>query len=146
MKNSKPKPKKRELTLKQQKFVAYYSGNGADAARKAGYSGDENVLKSIAFENLTKPYIRAAIKKRNDDCIEPLIATRMDRQKFWSKVMTSPRTTMRDRLKAAELLGKSEADFTDNVNSNSLVKTELRIVNEDEVNEEVVKFIEKFKA
>lgn len=111
------KLKSRPLTLKQKKFIAYYSGNGTDAARKAGYQGDDNVLSSIAYENLRKPEIRAAIKARTDADIEPLVATRINRQKLWSELMYSKYESTKDRLKASELLGRSEADFTDVVKS-----------------------------
>ncbi|MFD2936329.1 terminase small subunit [Spirosoma flavum] len=49
------------LTDKQRRFVEEYikDQNGAAAARRAGY--DENSARQQAHENLTKPYIRAAI-------------------------------------------------------------------------------------
>jgi len=54
------------MTLKQKRFVENYcdSGNGAEAARKAGYS--KNTDDVIAFENLRKPKIQAAIAERMD--------------------------------------------------------------------------------
>lgn len=50
-----------ELTRKQQRFVDEYlvDLNGAQAAIRAGYSADS--AKEIAYENLTKPHIAAAI-------------------------------------------------------------------------------------
>ena len=54
------------LTVKQRQFVFYYcgsaAGNGTRAARMAGYSGDANTLSSMAWENLRKPDIKAAIE------------------------------------------------------------------------------------
>lgn len=52
----------RQLTVKQQRFRDAYcanGGNGTQAAIDAGYS--EAVAKEIAYENLTKPHIKAAI-------------------------------------------------------------------------------------
>ena len=51
------------LTPKQQKFVQEYVVclNGTEAARRAGYS--HKTARQIASENLTKPYIRAAIDR-----------------------------------------------------------------------------------
>ena len=51
------------LTLKQEKFVQEYVVclNGTEAARRAGYS--HRTARQIASENLTKPYIRAAIDR-----------------------------------------------------------------------------------
>ena len=58
-------PKTKPLSLKQKRFAAEYAvtGNGTDAARKAGYSARSNkVLGVQAVENLAKPNIKAAIK------------------------------------------------------------------------------------
>ena len=54
-----------KLTDKQRAFVEAYlecGFNGAEAARRAGYS--EKSIYSIASENLTKPKIREAIEQR----------------------------------------------------------------------------------
>lgn len=54
------------LTLRQEKFIRFYleTGNGAEAARQAGYS--PHTARVIAYENLLKPYIKKAIAtKRN---------------------------------------------------------------------------------
>ena len=40
-----------------------------------------------------------------------LIANRVQRQQFWTEVMKNPEASLADRLRASELLGKSEADF-----------------------------------
>jgi phage terminase small subunit len=100
-----------KLTGKQKKFVELYQGNGAEAARLAGYSGNEDVLKSIAAENLTKPYILQEIQNRQTKDLAPIIATRIKRQEFWSKIMDDRSEEMTNRLRASELLGKSECDF-----------------------------------
>lgn len=53
------------LSPKQRAFVSAYigsaNGNGREAARVAGYQGSDATLRSVAYENLTKPDIRAAI-------------------------------------------------------------------------------------
>ena len=56
----------KELTLKQLKFVKHYfecNGNGTEAARFAGYKGNQDVLGVVAFGNLRNPNIQAAVKK-----------------------------------------------------------------------------------
>ena len=63
---------KAELTPKQKAFVSAYvaTGNATEAARKAGYAGNDQTLKSVGAENLTKPYLARAIeakqKKRSE--------------------------------------------------------------------------------
>jgi phage terminase small subunit len=56
----------RQLTKKQRLFVEEYlkSWNATDAARKAGYKGNDNTLASMGDENLRKPAIDAIIQKR----------------------------------------------------------------------------------
>jgi phage terminase small subunit len=100
-----------ELTAKQRRFVEAYDGNARKAAIAAGYS--EKTADAIGRENLRKPTILAAIKSRETIRSTPLIASRAERQQFWSSVMRDKDQQMRDRLKAAELLGKSEADFVE---------------------------------
>ena len=106
---------KQKLTTKQQRFVEYYDGNGVEAARKAGYKGNDHALRTIAYENMTKPDIVSAIDAREKKTEAKGIGTREARQKFWTDTMNDPEADMKDRLKASELLGRSFADFTDKV-------------------------------
>lgn len=64
---SQPQP---QLTDKQKMFIDQYficGFNATEAARQAGYQGNEDTLRSIASENLTKPYIRSEIDRRMAD-------------------------------------------------------------------------------
>lgn len=101
------------LTQKQQRFIEYYDGNGTEAARKAGYVGNDTVLAQVASENLRKPYIKTALENRNKNAMAQVIANRTNRQEFWSGIMWDTDQDMKDRLKASELLGRSEGDFID---------------------------------
>lgn len=104
---------KDRLTPKQRKFIEAYSGNATEAARLAGYSGDDNVLGVTGHDLLRNPKIAHAIAEREERAITGLIATREERQAFWTQMMNDPVVDARDRLRAAELLGKSQADFID---------------------------------
>ncbi len=47
----------RPLTAKQRAFISWYISaevncNGTEAARRAGYRGNDNTLATVAFENL----------------------------------------------------------------------------------------------
>lgn len=64
-------PKKpRLLTVRQNNFIAEYlvDQNGAEAARRAGYKGSAKTLSQVAYENLSRPELRAhideALKRR----------------------------------------------------------------------------------
>ena len=104
---------KTNLTAKQKRFVEFYDGNGTATARKAGYKGNDNTLNQVAIENLRKPMILEAIEKRESERLSEGILDREKRQVFWSKVIEDENQKMPDRLRASELLGKSEADFID---------------------------------
>jgi phage terminase small subunit len=103
--------KVKEFTFKQQKFIEAYAGNGVQAAREAGYKGTYATLDTVARANLENPRIAEAIRKRSEKKLRPLIASREDRQRFWSRKMNSAEASLSDRLRASELLGKSEGDF-----------------------------------
>lgn len=100
----------RQFTTKQQKFIDCYAGDIKDAAEKAGLSYD------YARRLVTKSHILEAIQNRQETEVRPKeIANRQKRQEFWTQIMDDKNEATRDRLKASELLGKSEADFTENL-------------------------------
>lgn len=127
--------KVRKLTPKQARFVAAYCGNATEAAREAGYS-----TKTAAFigaENLKKPQISKAIKERRDKRLASLIATREERQQFWTNLMRDEDRKEADRLKASELLAKSEGDFLERreltgPNGSPLHPPQIKVVFSDE--------------
>ena len=114
-----------KLTTKQRLFVEAYmgahSGNGLESARAAGYGGNAATLRAIASENLTKPNIKASIEALIDQ--DPLVWSRFDRQRFWTRVAQGKELdrgeepAMKDRLKAAELLGKTQLDFVTQIHA-----------------------------
>ncbi|MCY7680158.1 terminase small subunit [Bacillus pumilus] len=121
-----------KLTEKQKRFADYYIelGNATEAARKAGYSS--KTAKSIGQENLTKPDIKSYIKERLDEKDAERIASQDEILEFLTAVMRGEKTEqipvglgegaqqledkdpyLKDRVKAAELLGKRHAMWTD---------------------------------
>jgi len=101
----------KKLSPKQQAFVDAYAGNGTEAARIAGYKGNENTLCSMGKENLRKPHVWAAIQARNAGKKASTIATREERQQFWTSFVRDEELDPSARLRASELLGKSQCDF-----------------------------------
>ncbi|MGY3725004.1 phage terminase small subunit [Granulicatella balaenopterae] len=125
-----------EMTPKQQKFADEYiiSGNATDAAKKAGYS--EKTARYIGSENLTKPVIKNYIDERMKEYQDKQIATQEEVLNFLTNSMIGEvdeevvvtvgtgdgRSAVRkvrkeisakDRIKAAELLGKRYGIWTD---------------------------------
>ena len=102
-----------KLTAKQQAFVEAYAGNATAAALAAGYSKKSARVQGRRL--ITKDNVAKAIKEREAQRLAPTIATRRERQEFWTSVLRNEDEAMKDRLKAAELLGKSEGDFLERV-------------------------------
>lgn len=123
-----------KLTAKQQRFCDEYliDLNATQAAIRAGYS--EKNARNIASENLAKPNIKEYIEKRMKDKEDALIADQNEVLKYLTAVLrgeTKASVLARDivgadqviekppdekeRLKAAELLGKRYSLFTDKV-------------------------------
>lgn len=95
------------LTPRQKRFVELFDGNATEAARAAGFK-NPNVYSN---DLMKKPEIVAAIQAREKERNADDIMTREQRQIFWTMIArdTSQKTT--DRLRASELLAKSEGDF-----------------------------------
>lgn len=106
------------LTDKQALFVEYYKGNASEAARLAGYgngSGNELSIRQMASKLMKENKILNAIKARHSKEVDDRIADRKERQAFWTATMRDTKKKIQDRLRASELLGRSQADFTDKV-------------------------------
>ena len=113
------------MNQKQELFVHEYllDGNATRAAQAAGYS--KRTAYSIGQENLKKPEIRQAIDAAMTEKKNQLIATREQRQQFWTAVMNDGEQDMKHRLRASELLGKSFGDFTEKTDIVSQFPTTL---------------------
>ena len=103
------------MTSKQQVFVMEYMNdfNATRAAQAAGYS--QRTAYPIGQRLLKNVEISQAINSAMTERKNQLIATREQRQEFWTAVMTDTEQDMRSRLRASELLAKSEGDFTEKV-------------------------------
>jgi len=123
-----------KLTEKQKRFIDYYieTGNATEAARKAGYKGKN--LDVIGSQNLVK--LRTYIEERMKQKQSERIASQDEVLEFLTRVMRGQEIeevvgftesgpvkekktpSTKDRVKAAELLGKRYALFTEKVNVN----------------------------
>lgn len=125
------KVKEKKLTVKQQRFVDAYQGNATQAALAAGYSIKR--ASEIGYQLLQKTTIVLAIKARQAIEASPVIASRQERQAMWTAMMRDPELDPKHRLKASELLGKSEADFTENLNVRIGLEEKLKAMSDDEL-------------
>lgn len=97
------------LNARQRAFVEAYCGNATEAAVAAGYSAKYAGRNADKLLKNTK--VQEALKEREDKRLASLIATREERQRFWTTLMRDEDRKEADRLKASELLAKSEGDF-----------------------------------
>jgi phage terminase small subunit len=103
-----------KLTTKQRLFVEAYlaNPNATEAARKAGYKGNDQTLKQVGSENLAKPYLAALVEKR----VEAAVMTANEVLMELATIAKGPHKTYRsDKIKSLELLGKYHKLFTDRV-------------------------------
>ena len=116
-----------KLTEKQKRFADEYiiSGNATQAAIKAGYS--KKTANRIATENLSKLVIKNYIDERLAKLESKRIANAQEVLEYLTGVMRGDEKeevmteegvsyrepSVKDKLKAAELLGKRHALFTE---------------------------------
>ena len=102
------------LTLRQEKFIRFYleTGNGAEAARQAGYS--PHTARVIAYENLLKPYIKKAIATKRTELMQ-------DSDQKIAQYLSQLEAESNDsdqsssRIRALELLLKAHGAFIERV-------------------------------
>lgn len=140
-----------KLTPKQKAFAEYYieTGNATEAAIKAGYS--KKTARVIGQENLLKPALKSYIDEKMKELEDKRIAKAEEVLEYLTRVLRGEETeqvvvtenigdfmseakvvdkeiSAKDKIKAAELLGKRYRLFVDkvekdsNVNVNSTTK------------------------
>lgn len=128
------------MTPRQKKFCDEYliSGNATDAAVKAGYS--PKTAKNIGSENLAKPDLKAYIDEQLAQLHSDKIADAEEVLKYLTSVMrgeyteevpllcgdgmqtlTPKEVGAKERIKAAELIGKRFGLFTDKLGIDGVV-------------------------
>lgn len=128
------------MTPRQQRFCDEYliSSNATEAAKKAGYS--EKTAYAIGNENLNKPELRAYIDEQLAKMHSGKIADAEEVMKYLTGVMRGEHTEevpvlcgdgcqelipkevgAKERLKAAELIGKRYGMFTDKLGIDGVV-------------------------
>ena len=128
----------KKLTIKQKKFADEYiiSGNATQAAINAGYS--ENYAKAQSSKLLENVGIKSYIDERMKKLEEEAIADQAEVLKYSTRVLRddekedvlvnvgnfeqeiqSMKVSAKDKIKAAELLGKRYGSWTDKVDLNS---------------------------
>lgn len=130
-----------KLTPKQKAFAEYYieTGNATESAIKAGYS--KKTARVIGQENLLKPALKSYIDEKMKELEDQRIAKADEVLKYLTRVIRGEETeqivvtenigdfmsearvinkelSAKDKIKAAELLGKRYRLFVDKVDTN----------------------------
>ena len=122
------------LNEKQKRFCQYYveCGNGQEAAVKAGYS--KKTARSNASILLTKPNIKAEIKRINQPQEEHRIATAQEVMEFFTRMMNGEiedqfglDATNSDKIKAAQELAKRTVDIENRAAGKADQKVEINL-------------------
>jgi hypothetical protein len=141
-----------KMTPKIRNFIQAYDGDNVSSMRVAGYEGSDTYLNAKCKELLANPVVKKGLESRDKYNTSRLnmVADRQERQAFWTDLMRNhdPDATIEydsnnlpkpmqvplaARLKASELLGRSEADFTDkvsvdgNITITDIIKDSYRI-------------------
>lgn len=131
------------LTEKQKQFCDFYieTLNATEAALKAGYSS--RTARFIGSENLTKPHIQNYIDQRLKELESRRIADAKEVLEYLTAVMrgeeeetvivggefgiekVKKEPSIRERNKAAELLGRRYSLFTDKVDIGGTVGVQI---------------------
>lgn len=119
-----------KLTQKQRRFIDEYiiSGNATQAYLKAGYKVSESVARRNASRLLTNADIKAELARRNAEIKSAKTADMTEVMEYLTSVMRGEQTesvatakgvfenvevSAKDRIKAAELIGKRNGAWTD---------------------------------
>ena len=103
------------MNERQRKFAEYYyqCGNGADAARTAGYS--ESYAAHRTDELLRNVEIAAYIKQLSEAAQTARIMTARARQELLSDIARDEDNAAADRIRAVDTLNKMTGEYTTKV-------------------------------
>lgn len=107
------------LTLKQERWIEEYlkCDDYTISSRNAGYTGNNDNLKSMGYQNSLK--FKKIIEERRKELSAKLkkdtIADLDKIYSFWTITMNDSNEKMNDRLKASEMLAKSQGAFVERV-------------------------------
>lgn len=109
------------MNERQKKFAEYYAqcGNGAEAARRAGYS--ESYAEHRTDEMLRNVEISEYIKQLSEQAQNDRIMTAKERQALLSDIAKDEDNAPSDRIKAVDTLNKMTGEYT--VKVDTTVKT-----------------------
>lgn len=125
------------LNERRRRFVAAYArlANATKAAIEAGYS--QKTAKQIGERLLSFVDVKNAIAELTKEHQSKTIASAIERQQFWTSIMRAEGefsgSELKDRIKAAELLGKTQGDFIERVEQVNFNFDDLQNMTDEEL-------------
>jgi phage terminase small subunit len=115
------------LTPNQKKFADEYikTGNAKQSYINAGYKARGNRAEASASRLLRNVKVRDYIRQRNKEIDRDTIADMQEVKEFWTNVLRNKAADPKDRLKASELIAKTNGAFLDRVEHSGDIKVEL---------------------
>lgn len=116
-----------KLTPKQERWIDEYikCNDYTTASRNAGYSGSNNNLRAIGYQNSLK--FKELLNSRREELSKELkkdsIASLEEIFEFWTKTFNDPMEDTKNKLKATELLAKAKGAFVE--------KREVKVIDTD---------------
>lgn len=114
-----------KMTSRMKKFAEYYhaNGNGAEAARMAGYS--ESYATHRTDELLRNVEIAEYLKQLSEKAQNERILTAKERQVMLSDIAKDEENSPSDRIRAVDTLNKMTGEYT--VKVDTTVKTSSKL-------------------
>lgn len=126
--------KQNKLTAKQEAFCLYYAEthNGADSARRAGYS--PKTAEPTASALLRNRKVAEKIKQLTEEQKKESIASAQEVMEYFTKVMNGEirdqfglEAPLAERTKAAQELAKRTVDIDNRVKGTADAKVEIKL-------------------
>ena len=121
------------LTPKQSLFIDHYieTLNGTESYLKAFGIQNRETARSQASILIANRNIKAEVDRRLEALRSPLIASAQQVLTFLTEMMGKEDAKDTDRIRAAELLGKRYALFTDKIDLNQQIEVEINLLPTD---------------
>lgn len=115
------------ITAKQKMFADEYikTGNAKQSYINAGYSARGNSAEANASRLLRNDKVLAYIKRRNQEIDKDTIADMTEVKEFWTNLLRDKETDTKDRLKASELIAKTNGAFLDRIENSGIIKIDI---------------------
>jgi len=113
------------LTPNQKKFADEYikTGNAKQSYINAGYKARGNRAEASASRLLRNVKVRDYIRQRNKEIDRDTIADMQEVKEFWTNMLRNRAADPKDRLKASELIAKTNGAFLDRVEHSGSIVT-----------------------